>query len=216
MSAEAAFLALCREHGVDPDSIPNRAGRRGFMRRVRRPVPCSPDRARSRDRRRTWGGTSALPPLLRALFTPAEGAVAAVVRDQVKRRRGLCGLSHAEIAALAGVCVTIVKRAMRIMRAAGLVQVQHRRVERDRNLPNVVTIISPEWLAWIAHGRAGRHDDQGGGGTTVPATKNQEAFRKKTSPEKRQAGELRDHEHLDDMALRRWRARLDATWGRRR
>jgi hypothetical protein len=50
---------------------------------------------------------------------------------------------------LAGVCLTLVKTAVREARRLRLIFVEHRRVRYDRNLPNIISISSPEWTAWL-------------------------------------------------------------------
>ena len=72
------------------------------------------------------------------------------------------------IAGRAGVCATVVKRALRQGRTLGLLYVEPRRVARDRNLPNVVTVISRELALWIRT----RARVERGGGTIVPTTTN--------------------------------------------
>ena len=63
--------------------------------------------------------------------------------------RGQCMLSIGAVAGRAGVCSTIVRNALRQARTLGLLHVEARRVARDRNLPNVVTIISRELELWV-------------------------------------------------------------------
>ena len=203
-SYDPEFLALCAASGVDPDSIPDRKPRLNRRRKVH--FQRSADRARSRARRRSWGGSPALPPHLRALFTPGEGAVMAVLRDEV-RRRGFCSLPNAKIAAIAGVCITLVKRAMRVARANGLIRVQTRRVERNRNLPNVVTIIASDWIDWIKCRRRAK----GGGGTKVTATETHSSFNVWKAFSNRGKATDRKSEDIDDNALRRIRDRLGAS-----
>lgn len=136
--------------------------------RVKLAAPrCPADRRESRDKRRTWSTSGALPPRLRARFTAGENAVAAVIRAEV-RRHGTCSLSHAAIAKCAGLLsVTVVKRFIREARRAGLIDVKHRPVRGDRHKPNVITIISREWMAWNEGGAR-----KGGGGTGVPPYQN--------------------------------------------
>lgn len=173
MIDQAGFLALCAKSGVNPDSIPDRRSM-ADRRPLSRPA-CSLQSGLRRDRRRMWGGSSALPPQLRSMFTPGEQAVMTVIRDQV-RRRGVCALAYGSIAKRAGLSgTTVVKRAVRIARVEGLIGVQHRRISRDRNLPNIITIVSGEWLAWMKNGARGK----GGGGTAVPSEENLRAFKKK-------------------------------------
>lgn len=112
----------------------------------------SPDRAKSRERRRRLAYSGPLPPALAAGFTPGQLATLRIVADEVKTR-GSCALTLAEIAARAGVGVTTARNAIRLAAGDGLVLVVERRRHRAASLPNVVTIISREWQAWIARGR---------------------------------------------------------------
>lgn len=71
-------------------------------------------------------------------------------------RRGDCRLAVGHVAALAGVCETVVRNALREARRLGLVEIEERRVTGWRNLPNVVRLASEEWRAWLhlAKGRS--------------------------------------------------------------
>lgn len=108
----------------------------------------SPNRQRSIERRRTLAASGPLPPQLAAHFTTGELAVMRIVSDEVGSR-GFCALSIPEIAARAGVSISTAKRAFREATKLCLVTVEERRVPYRPNLPNVVRIISREWLIWI-------------------------------------------------------------------
>ena len=74
MGAAAYFLALCAQHGVDPNAIPDAPARQSlFPRRKGSPLGRRgrPRTPWSRDRRRTLGGSGALPPQLRHEYTEA-------------------------------------------------------------------------------------------------------------------------------------------------
>jgi hypothetical protein len=92
-----------------------------------------------------------MPPSVACKFTVGELAVLRIVTDEV-RERGHCDRTIAEIAARAGVCRSIVKNAIRAAAAMGLLTVQERRREGQKNLPNVVRVVSREWLQWIKRG----------------------------------------------------------------
>jgi hypothetical protein len=74
--------------------------------------------------------------------------VLAVVAMEVGKR-GKCTLALGHMAALAGVCLTVAKRALRQARLVGLVTVEERKVSRSRNDTNVVKVVSREWAAWL-------------------------------------------------------------------
>ena len=71
-----------------------------------------PDRRRSIERRRRLAASGPMPPALASRFTTGEQAVLRIVADEV-REHGMCDCSLAEIAARAGVCRTLAKRALR-------------------------------------------------------------------------------------------------------
>lgn len=111
----------------------------------------SPDRKASLMRRRRMANSGPLPPQLAAHFTTGQLAVMRVVSDEL-RDRGKCAITIAEIAARAGVCRALVQQAMHVAASLGLLMVQERRRQGQKNLPNLVQAISLEWLAWIKRG----------------------------------------------------------------
>jgi hypothetical protein len=157
-SPTACFLAMCQAAGVDPDSIPDAPGARGRSTDREKPTlfparrhPRSPDREASRGRRRILGGSNDMPPRLRALFTEGERAVHAVVAGEVKHH-GVCDLPVNRIAQLAGVSRSTVQNALRKAKQWGLIKVTLRRRPGQKNEPNLVEIVSPEWRVWIKRG----------------------------------------------------------------
>src|SRR5436305_13852271 len=119
---------------------PQKPAQRRFGSRPRSPA--------SMERRRRWAASGLLPPALAARFTTAETAVLAVIALEALRH-GRCTLVIEHIAALAGVGRSTVKRALRAAQGLGLVRIEERRVSAWRNAPNVVTITSAEWTAWL-------------------------------------------------------------------
>lgn len=118
----------------------------------RRPQP-SPRTARCLARRRQLAASGPLPPQLAAHFTLSEMAVLRIIRDDATAR-GACAASIAEIAARAGVGRTTVQNALRLAATLCLVIVQERRRQGDKNLTNVVRIVSKAWLSWNASRKA--------------------------------------------------------------
>ena len=108
----------------------------------------------SMERRRRWAASGRLPPGIAARFTLAEQAVLALLAAEVVRRKD-CRLSIENMAAVAGVCRSTVKNAIREARQLGLLTVEERQITGFRNDTNVLRIISPEWLAWIRLARKG-------------------------------------------------------------
>ena len=119
-------------------------------------VPPQPRRVGSRprapeslERRRSWAASSWLPPTLAARFTQGEAAALGVVLSTIALS-GSCDLCHGAVAGRAGVSVSTVKRALSEARRLGLIALQERRLSWCRNLPNVVTVLSPELRTWVA------------------------------------------------------------------
>src|SRR3954447_23495131 len=139
---------------------------------IQRRLGSRPRSPASMERRRRWAASGALPPALAARFTLAETAVLAVIAAEVLRH-SRCTLTVGHIAALAGVSETTVRNALRAARGLGLLTLEERRVSAWRNAPNVVRIVSREWLAWLRL-RAPKERALGGGGKLVPPTPTQE------------------------------------------
>jgi hypothetical protein len=153
----ADFLALCAARGVDPDSIPDAphaaAAKRCAGRSIPRQRARSPARQAARDRRRLLSGSNVLPPQLRCAYTQGQTAVLCVIAGEVKNK-GVCKLAIGTIASRAGVCRTTVQTTLHEARRLGHLSVEEVRIARDRNAPNIVKVVSREWLIWIERGRA--------------------------------------------------------------
>jgi hypothetical protein len=80
-----------------------------------------------------------------------ELAALRIVADEV-REKGHCDRTLGEIAARAGIGRTTAQNAMRLAATMGLLTVQERRRQGQKNLPNVVRIVSREWQLWIKRG----------------------------------------------------------------
>ena len=118
-----------------------------LARRVSR-AGARPRSGASMERRRRWAASGRMPPAISARFTLAEAAVLSVVATEVSER-GDCRLSIGHIAALAGVCATTVRNAIREATRLCLISVEERRLSAWRNAPNVVRILAAEWRAWL-------------------------------------------------------------------
>src|ERR687893_913428 len=99
-------------------------------------------------RRRHLAASGPMPPSLACKFTVGELAVLRIVGDEV-RQHGHCDRTLAEVAARAGVSRSTAKNAIRAAAAMGLVTVQERRREGQVNLPNVIRVVSRDWLQWL-------------------------------------------------------------------
>jgi hypothetical protein len=95
-----------------------------------------------------------MPPGLAEQFTVGEQAALYVVAQQVKHR-GQCDLYIDQIAAFAGVGRSTTRNALREAKRLRLIQVDERRLSARYNDANRVTIVSPEWRAWLAHKQKG-------------------------------------------------------------
>jgi hypothetical protein len=113
--------------------------------------PRSPDRKASRDRRRMLGGSAVMPPNLRHHYTEGQRAVLCIVAGEVKHH-GVCDLPIDKIAALAGVCRTLVQNTMHEARRLLHIRITERPRTGRKHLTNLVEITSPEWRAWIKRG----------------------------------------------------------------
>ena len=142
------------------------------QRPIQRRLGSRPRSPASMERRRRWAASGALPPALAARFTLAEVAVLAVIAAEVLQH-SRCTLVIGHIAALAGVSETTVRNALRAARGLGLLTIEERRLTAWRNAPNVVRIISREWLAWLRL-RAPKERARGGGCKFPKATTTQE------------------------------------------
>lgn len=111
-----------------------------------------PVRSAAIERRRRLAASGPMPPALAARFTTGELAVLRILADEF-RDRGSCALCLDAIAARAGVSRSLAKGAIRQARRLGMVEVQERRRTGAKSLPNVVTVVDREWLAWIARGK---------------------------------------------------------------
>ena len=115
-------------------------------------------------RRRKQAASGNLPPEVAAHFTVGQQAALSVVAQEV-RRSGRCAWPIEKVAAIAGVCRSTVKAAIRRAADLGLLSVIERRVSRWRNLPNLVTVACSKWRGWL-----GRFRSAGGGVKNVTCT----------------------------------------------
>jgi len=122
----------------------------GRFTRRRRPQR-SPDKQKSYERRHRLAFSGPMPFHLAARFTVGDMAVMRIVADE-HRTNGWCDASMDEIAARAGVCRKTVRRAMRHAQSERLITIEERPVQGRKHLPNIVRIVSREWLAWLARG----------------------------------------------------------------
>jgi hypothetical protein len=126
------------------DAIPTKASQK-LAKRVIGARPRSPA---SVERRRSLASGGWMPGNLAARFTVGEVAALAVIAQEVVRH-GACRLFIEQIAALAGVTRSTVKRALKEAHGLGLIRIEERRLTGWRNDANVVTITDPAWLTWL-------------------------------------------------------------------
>ncbi|MET4601069.1 hypothetical protein ABIB90_000520 [Bradyrhizobium sp. JR4.1] len=184
---DATFLAACIQTRR-PLSHRTSIGRFAVPGRLSRFLPRRPqrssDRRASRDRRRTLGGSSALPDNLRHHFTEGQRAVLCVIAGEIKRC-GICDFPIDKIAALAGVCRTTVQNAIHEARRLGLLKITERPQPGRKNLSNLVEIVSREWLAWIKRGPSAARPIGSNFAKTVPPTKSADSTKKGLGDEMR-------------------------------
>jgi hypothetical protein len=154
------------------DLIESRRALPAAQKPIQRRLGSRPRSPASMERRRRWAASGALPPALAARFTLAETAVLAVIAAEVLRHSA-CTLTVGHIGALAGVSETTVRNALRAARGLGLLSIEERRLTAWRNAPNVVRIVSREWLGWLRL-RAPKERALGGGCKLVHPTPTQE------------------------------------------
>lgn len=107
-----------------------------------------PQKAAAIERRRRHAAAGAMPPDIAANFSTGEQAALAVMVQEI-RRRGRCDFVMDKIAALAGVCRTTARNALRRAQQLGLIRVMERRIRWWRNLSNIVTLVSADWRRWL-------------------------------------------------------------------
>ena len=156
------------------------------------------DRTRSITRRRQLAASGVLPPRLAALFTVSELAALRIISDEAHAKKS-CRLTIGAIAARAGCSETTARGAMRAASAAGLLLVTERRRSGAPNLPNVVQIVSPEWLIWLGKRttraparRIEHHFETGGCGNPKPTGKEIVPIAESTSRRRKQPNERGD------------------------
>jgi hypothetical protein len=113
--------------------------------------PVAPDRRASLERRRRVALSGAVPCGIAAAFTMAEIAVLSIIAGEVKRR-GKCELPIDAIAAMAGVCRTVVQNACREARRQGIISLTERRRRGQKSATNIVEIIGSAWRSWLKLG----------------------------------------------------------------
>jgi hypothetical protein len=129
----------------------------------------SPDRQRSKARRRQLAAAGPLPPPLAAMFTTGELAVLAVIVFEV-RQNGVCDRPIDELVARSGTSRTTVQRAVRFAAISGLITKEERPRRGCKSLTNVIRVVSQEWLTWLKKRPAPR-PSPGPGAYRVPNSK---------------------------------------------
>ena len=128
-----------------------RAIKRVYSTRIfkQRKYQTSPDRSQSWKRKRRIGARSiSMPHQICELFTEGERASLNIVANVIKEN-GICNWPLDKIAAIAGVCRRTVQNALSMAKETGLLTVQLRPVKGRKNLPNLIRIVSKQWLKWL-------------------------------------------------------------------
>jgi len=114
------------------------------------------DRQRSILRRRRLATSGVVPNQIAAHFTQGETSVLSVVGKEIrKNRNNRCELTIAAIAAMGGVCPTVVRSSLRQAQHLDIIRLTERRRAARRSLPNVITITSLQWRTWLKLGGEG-------------------------------------------------------------
>lgn len=92
-----------------------------------------------------------MPDTIRHHYTEGQRAALSVIAGEVKHH-GVCDLPIDRIAAVAGVSRTTVQNAIREARELGHLAVDMRPRQGQKNLTNLVRVISAEWMAWLKRG----------------------------------------------------------------
>jgi hypothetical protein len=132
----------------------------------------SPDKQASYERRHRLAYSGAMPRHLAPRLTIGEMAVMRVIADEYTRV-ARCELSLAAIAARAGVRRKTAKLATQKARDERLISIEERPVRAERHKPNLIRIISFEWLKWLRRSKDQANEESqvvGGGGHFVPPT----------------------------------------------
>src|SRR4051812_344265 len=145
--AGASYAAISSRWAFPPGR-PSLFPPRRLQRAPKRPVAIA--------RRRHLAASGPMPPSLACRFTVGELAVLRIVGDEV-RQHGQCDRCVDELAARAGVCRRMVQNALREAARLGLLTIEERRREGRRNLPNVIRIVSKEWMLWLTRGGRSSH-----------------------------------------------------------
>ena len=114
----------------------------------KRKIQRSPDKQASIERRRRLARASPVPPELVDQFTQGEHAVITVVAGEIARA-GACTWCLDRIAAVAGVCKTLARDAIRKARNVGLLFSVERRRRGQKSLTNIVRVLRRSWGAWL-------------------------------------------------------------------
>ena len=154
LSGPQLELALAYESGTLQPPAPRRTMFGNILhcggRFVRKRYQRSPDPSLSRLRRKQLADRPALPPQIRLWLTESERAYAQLVRER-HIEKGYFDLCHDEAAARIGCCAKTVKRSQDRLEALRLISVELQPQNGRKHLPNIVKIISNEWLVWIDH-----------------------------------------------------------------
>lgn len=159
--ARLAWRALAvgqiSETDAESISVAVEAGR-ARLKGMGRPSSLKPPAARRRpsnresiERRRRCALSGAVPAKMAAAFTLGELAALSIIAGEVKRR-GRCELPVAAIAAMAGVCRTVVQNATREARRLGLIRLTERRHRGQASETNRIEIVAAAWRAWLRLG----------------------------------------------------------------
>jgi hypothetical protein len=143
----------------------------------------SPDKQASIERRRKLARQSPVPPQHVHEFTQGQHAAITVVVGEI-RRVGFCDWCIAKIGAVAGICETLVREAMRKARDLGLLSSEQRPRKGQKSLTNIVRIMNRAWAGWLKRWMTGSRKtestmcDSKNSSPTPSANKSGDSFRR--------------------------------------
>ncbi len=111
------------------------------------------------ERRRRQAASGAIPPAIASHFTTGEQAALAVIARASQQQRGRTLMWFLDkIAAIAGVCRSTARNAIRKAKALGLIHVQEQRLRWFRNGANKIRLIASGWMQWLRRGWGQKSD----------------------------------------------------------
>ena len=104
-------------------------------------------------RRNSASGYGCIPNEIRELLNDGARAVTSIICGQIKHH-GYCDLAIEAIAAMAGMCRTTARNAIKQLEKLKVISVDRDSRRGVKSRTNIIRIICPHWLAWLKRGSA--------------------------------------------------------------